>query len=71
MLILHHSLSSSLLPGYRRRVLGLLLLHPEESLHGREIARRIGLAPGTLTRELKRLADIGLLNCERRGNQLV
>ena len=26
---------------------------------------------GTLTRELKRLADVGLLNRERRGNQLV
>ena len=71
MLIMHQSLSSTLFPGYRRRVLGLLLLHPEESLHGREIARRTGLPPGTLTRELKRLADVGLLNCERRGNQLV
>lgn len=71
MLIMHQSLSSTLFPGYRRRVLGLLLLHPEESLHGREIARRTGLPPGTLTRELKRLADVGLLNCERRGNQLL
>ena len=70
MLNMHQSLSSILFPGYRRRVLGLLLLHPEESLHGREIARRTGLPPGTLTRELKRLADVGLLNCERRGNQL-
>lgn len=67
---MHQSLSSTLFPGYRRRVLGLLLLHPEEALHGREIARRTGLPPGTLTRELKRLADVGLLNCERRGNQL-
>lgn len=71
MLIMHQSLSSTLFPGYRRRVLGLLLLHPEESLHGREIARRTGLPPGTLTRELKRLAAVGLLNCERRGNQLL
>lgn len=70
MLIMHQSLSSTLFPGYRRRVLGLLLLHPDESLHGREIARRTGLPPGTLTRELKRLADVGLLKCERRGNQL-
>ena len=70
MLIMHQSLSSTLFPGYRRRVLGLLLLHPDESLHGREIARRTGLPPGTLTRELKRLAEVGLLNCERRGNQL-
>jgi predicted nucleotidyltransferase len=70
-LIMHHSPSSILFPGYRRRVLGMLLLHPEESLHGREIARRTGLPAGTLTRELKRLAEAGLLNCERRGNQLL
>jgi predicted nucleotidyltransferase len=71
MLNMHQSLSAVLFPGYRRRVLGMLLLHPEESLHGREIARRTGLAAGTLTRELKRLADVGLLNRQRRGNQLV
>jgi predicted nucleotidyltransferase len=71
MQIMHQSLSAVLFPGYRRRVLGMLVLHPEESLHGREIARRTGLPAGTLTRELKRLADVGLLNCERRGNQLV
>ena len=68
---MHQSPSSILFPGYRRRVLGMLLLHPEESLHGREIARRAGLPAGTLTRELKRLAGAGLLNCERRGNQLL
>ena len=71
MPIMHQSLSAVLFPAYRRRVLGMLLLHPEESLHGREIARRAGLPAGTLTRELKRLADVGLLNRERRGNQLV
>lgn len=71
MLNMHHqTLSTVLFPGYRRRVLGMLLLHPEESLHGREIARRTGLAAGTLTRELKRLADVGLLNRNKRGNQV-
>ena len=68
---MHQSLASTLLPGYRRRVLGLLLLRPEVALHGREIARRTGLPAGTLTRELKRLADVGLLKRERRGNQQV
>jgi predicted nucleotidyltransferase len=71
MQIMHHNLSAVLFPGYRRRVLGMLLLHPEDALHGREIARRTGLPAGTLTRELKRLAGVGLLNCDRRGNQLV
>lgn len=66
---MQQSLSSVLFPGYRRRVLGLLLLQPDSALHGREIARRTGLPPGTLARELNRLAEVGLLKCERRGNQ--
>lgn len=68
---MQQTLSSILLPGYRRRILGLLLLHPEESLHGREIARRTGLPSGTLTRELGRLAQVGLLKREKRGNQML
>ncbi|MEW6688719.1 MAG: MarR family transcriptional regulator [Pseudomonadota bacterium] len=68
---MQQSLSELLFPGYRRRVLGLLLLHPDEALHGREIARRTGLPSGTLNRELARLADAGMLKRERRGNQLL
>lgn len=68
---MQQSLSELLFPGYRRRVLGLLLLHPDEALHGREIARRTGLPSGTLNRELARLAHAGLLRRERRGNQLL
>ena len=68
---MQRSLSSLLFPGYRRRVLGLLLLHPEEALHGREIARRTDLPSGTITRELSRLAEAGLLNRESRGNQVL
>ncbi len=66
---MHQSLAATLLPEYRRRVLGLLLLRPEEALHGREIARRTGLPAGTITRELTRLAEVGLLKREKRGNQ--
>ena len=68
---MQQTLSSVLFPGYRRRVLGLLLLHPDEALHGREIARRTELPSGTLTRELVRLAQVGLLRREKRGNQLL
>jgi len=68
---MHQSLVSLLFPEYRRRVLGLLLLRPEESLHGREIARRTGLPAGTITRELTKLAEAGLLRREKRGNQQV
>ena len=60
-----------LFPEYRRRVLGLLLLRPEEALHGREVARRTGLPAGTITRELTKLAEAGLLRREKRGNQQV
>jgi predicted nucleotidyltransferase len=69
--IMQQSLAAVLLPGYRRSVLGLLFLRPDESFHGREVARRTGLPAGTVTRELRRLADVGLLERESRGNQVV
>lgn len=53
---------------YRRRVLGLLLLHPDESFHLREIARVTGTQPGTLRRELEQLTVAGVLARERMGN---
>jgi DNA-binding transcriptional ArsR family regulator len=68
---MQRSISALLFPEYRRRVLGLLLLRPEQALHGREIARRVGLPSGTVTRELTRLAEAGLLKREKRGNQQV
>jgi len=68
---MHQSLIATLLPEYRRRVLGMLLLQPGLSLHGREIARRIGLPAGTITRELTRLVDVGLLLRMKRGNQQI
>jgi predicted nucleotidyltransferase len=68
---MHHSLATILFPEYRRRILGLLLLRPDEALHGREIARRTGLPAGTITRELGKLAEVGLLKREKRGNQQV
>lgn len=53
---------------YRRQVLGLLLLHPDESFHLRELARITNTQPGTLRRELAQLADAGVLTRERVGN---
>ena len=55
---------------YRRGVLALLLLRPEESLHLREIARLTGKAPGTLLREVNALAAAGVLLRRRVGNQV-
>jgi predicted nucleotidyltransferase len=64
------SLASLLFTDYRRRVLGLLLLHPERSYHLREIARLTATQPGTLARELSKLALAGVLTKQKVGNQL-
>src|ERR1051325_4848216 len=63
-------LANLLFGAYRRDVLALLLLHPETSLHVREIARLTGKVPGTLLRELNALADAGLLLRRPLGNQV-
>jgi len=55
---------------YRRDVLARLLLHPEESLHVRELARALGKPAGTLLRELNALAAAGVLVRRRVGNQV-
>jgi predicted nucleotidyltransferase len=63
-------LSSLLFGGYRSRVLGLLLLHPDQHYHVREIARQTDTSAGTLHKELDKLAQAGLLVREKVGNQL-
>lgn len=55
---------------YRRQILGLLLLRPDEGFHVREIARMTGVSAGSLHRELKALADAGLLQRSASGNQV-
>jgi predicted nucleotidyltransferase len=55
---------------YHRRILDLLLLRPAQSLHVREIARLTRIPTGSLHRELKLLADAGLLRSNRVGNQV-
>lgn len=55
---------------YRREVLSILLLRPEESFHVREIARLTGVPAGSLHRELKLLLEAGLLLREPLGNQV-
>jgi predicted nucleotidyltransferase/DNA-binding transcriptional ArsR family regulator len=55
---------------YRRQVLGLLLLRPDDSLHVREISRLTGVPAGSLHRELRTLTEAGLLLREPVGNQV-
>ena len=55
---------------YRRQILGLLLLRPDETFYVREIARLTGVSAGSLHRELKLLTDAGLLLRTTSGNQV-
>jgi len=65
------SLSELLFPNqYRRNVLALLLMQPEQKMHLRELARQTQAAPGTLKKELDALCHVGLLRSERVGNQV-
>lgn len=63
------ALTSLLFKEYRRQVLGLLLLHPDKAYHMREIARLTDTQPGTLHKELAKLAEAGILKKTLQGNQ--
>ncbi|SNR84299.1 transcriptional regulator, ArsR family [Methylobacillus rhizosphaerae] len=62
-------LSDVLFGEYRKRVLGLLLLHPGQSYHVRELARLTNTSAGTLHKELSKLSGAGILQNEKVGNQ--
>jgi len=55
---------------YRRQILALLLLRPDESFYVREIGRLTGVPAGSLHRELKLLCEAGLLQRSVAGNQV-
>ena len=63
-------LANLLFGAYRHRVLSLLFPRPGDSFHVRMIARLTGIPAGSLHRELRLLADAGLLDAERVGNQV-
>lgn len=56
---------------HRHRVLSLLLLRPGEGFHVRRIARLTGVSAGSLHRELRQLAEAGLLRRAASGNQVL
>ncbi|GBU15501.1 hypothetical protein AwPolaro_08790 [Polaromonas sp.] len=63
-------LTDILFSGYRKKVLSELLLHPGQDYHVRELARLTHTTPGTLHKELTRLAAAGLLLRQEQGNQV-
>ena len=56
---------------YRRQVLALLYLRPDERFHVRELERLTGISAGSLHRELKAMAESGLLVRASQGNQVL
>ena len=67
----HPSLANFLFGAYRYRALSLLYLRPGDRFHVRMIARLTGVPAGSLHRELRQLADAGLLVAARSGNQVL
>jgi DNA-binding MarR family transcriptional regulator len=63
------SIASALFTDSQARVLRWLFGQPERSFYLRELRRLTGLASASLQRELNRLAEAGLVNSERVGNQ--
>lgn len=61
---------AALLPLARRKVLAALLPRPGTELHLRELARRTGLAPATIQREVRSLAAAGILERQQVGRQV-
>lgn len=58
-----------LFPKIRRKVLALFLLNPDKRFYFRETVRLLGDTPGSVQRELKSLAEAGILNMESIGIQ--
>ena len=63
------SLADALFTSTQQRVLGLLFGEPGRSFYTSELTDRIGAGSGAVQRELKRLAESGLVTVRRIGNQ--
>jgi DNA-binding transcriptional ArsR family regulator len=61
-------LIDALLPGTRQKVLALLLTHPGEEYHFREVVRQVGVKQGAVQRELATLTSVGILSKRRQAN---
>ena len=64
------SISMALFGKARRAVLGLLLTHPDESFYLRQIVRAAGVGQGAVQREVRSLAEAGVLERFQVGRQV-
>lgn len=63
------SLADALFSSTQQKVLGYLFGQPERSFFANELIGLVGAGSGAVQRELKRLAESGLVTVSRRGNQ--
>ncbi|RKX25933.1 MAG: hypothetical protein DRP45_04755 [Candidatus Zixiibacteriota bacterium] len=62
-------MAAVLFPGTKRKILALFFLNPDQEYYFSEVVRLTGTRQGVIQRELKNLADAGILNAEKRGRQ--
>ena len=64
------SAEALLFSAYHLKLLGVLLMRPDESFHLRELERLTGVSSGTALRELRRMNAAGIVTAARAGNQV-
>ena len=67
--VLPGGLANALFSGTRQRLLGLLFGQPSRSFYANELIELAGSGSGAVQRELANLAQSGLVNVSRVGNQ--
>jgi len=60
----------ALINGTKQQVLAAMLLRPERSWYLLELARHLHLRPSSLQRDLRALADAGILKRTKSGNRV-
>jgi predicted nucleotidyltransferase len=60
----------ALFPATRRAVLAALVMQPEREWYFRDPAKHLGTRPSSLTRELKKLTEAGILRRRAEGNRV-
>src|ERR1700733_6569158 len=60
-------LLEALFPKTRQEILAAMFGQPQKQWYAAELARRMGVPSSSLQRELRSLADVGILNAHRQG----
>src|SRR5271154_5425789 len=60
----------ALLPKTRQGILAATLVQPEKAWYVSELARRMGVPPSSLQRELRDLTEVGILKTHRQGHMV-